>query len=101
MYLSLGITSSFLFATVSALFWCEFFETPIILLAILLPIKSPVDSAVVWIALSEAVCKFIFANKNTKEIQERTKVKNTIRFWLKNAKLVYNYCQCWKDWNHI
>ena len=26
------------------------------------------------------VSKFIFANKNTKEIHERTKVENTVRF---------------------
>ena len=40
------------------------------------------------------VSKFIFANKNKKEILEWTKVKNTIRFWLKNTTLAYNYCQC-------
>ena len=45
---------------------------------------------------SKEASKFIFTNKNTKEIHERTKVKNTIRFWLKNATLVYNYCQCWQ-----
>ena len=33
----------------------DFFETLVILLAILLPIKSPVASAGVWIALFEAV----------------------------------------------
>ena len=37
-----------------------------------------------------------FANKDTKERHERSKVKNTIRFWLKNTTLVYNYCQCWQ-----
>ena len=42
------------------------------------------------------ISKFIFANKSTKEIYEKTKVKNKIRFWLKNTTLVYNYCQCWK-----
>ena len=35
--------------------------------------------------------KFIFANKNTREIHERTKVKKTIKFWLKNTTLVYIY----------
>ena len=29
---------------------------------------------------SKQASKFIFTNKNTKEIHERTKVKNTIRF---------------------
>ena len=29
------------------------------------------------------ISKFIFANKSTKEIYEKTKVKNKIRFWLK------------------
>ena len=38
---------------------------------------------------SSFVSKFIFANKSTKEIHEKTKVKNTIRFWLKkNTTLV-------------
>ena len=26
----------------------------------------------------------------------RTKIKNTIRFWIKNTKLDYNYCQGWQ-----
>ena len=33
----------------------DFFETLVILSAILLPIKSPVASAVFWVALSEGV----------------------------------------------
>ena len=41
-YLSLGIP----LIVVSELFYCEVFETFVILLAILLPIKSPVASAV-------------------------------------------------------
>ena len=40
---------------VSELFCCEVFEDFIILSAIALPIKSPVASAVFWIALFEAV----------------------------------------------
>ena len=42
------------------------------------------------------VSEFILANKNTKEIHDRTEVKNTIRFWLKNTTLVHNYCQWWQ-----
>ena len=42
----------------------------------------------------DKLSKFILTNKNTKEIYGRTKVKNTIRFPLKNPTLVYNYCQC-------
>ena len=45
IYLSLGISLSCLFVTVSELFYCEFFEYFVILLEILLPIKSPVASA--------------------------------------------------------
>ena len=50
IYLSLGISLSCSFVTVS-----EFFETHIILLAILLPIKSTVASALFSITLFEAV----------------------------------------------
>ena len=56
MYLSFGASDSSL-----ASLFCEcnfaedFFETLVILSAILLPIKSPVVSAVFWIALFEAV----------------------------------------------
>ena len=46
IYLSLGISLSFSFVTVSELFSCEVFGTFVILLAILLPIKSRVASAV-------------------------------------------------------
>ena len=42
IYLSLGISSSF----VSELFCSEVFEIPVILSAILFPMKSPVASAV-------------------------------------------------------
>ena len=42
----LGISLSRPFVTVSELFHWDFFETFVILLAILLPIKSPVASAV-------------------------------------------------------
>ena len=42
----LGISLSCLFVTGSELLCCEFFETSIILLPILLPIKSAVASAV-------------------------------------------------------
>ena len=45
-YLSLGISLSCSFVTVSELFCCEFCETFVILSAILLPIRSPVASAV-------------------------------------------------------
>ena len=49
--LSIGISFSF----VSELSFGEVFETFVNLSAILLPIKSPVASAVFWIALFEAV----------------------------------------------
>ena len=45
IYLSLGISFSFSFVTVSELFFCKFLEMLVILLANLLPIKSPVASA--------------------------------------------------------
>ena len=43
--ISLGISLSLSFVTVSKLFCCEFLEAFVILLAILLPIKSSVGSA--------------------------------------------------------
>ena len=46
IYLSLGIYLSCLLVAVSELFCCQFFETFVILLAILFPVKSPVASAV-------------------------------------------------------
>ena len=46
MYRSLGISLSCSFVTISELFRCEFFETFVILLVVLLPIKLPVDSVV-------------------------------------------------------
>ena len=50
-YLSFGISISFLVSS-----FCEdFFETLLILSAILLPIKSPVTSAAFWICLFEVV----------------------------------------------
>ena len=55
IYLSLGIYLLYSFATVSELFCCKVFETFEILSTILLQIKSPVASAIFWIALFEAV----------------------------------------------
>ena len=52
---SLGISLSCIFVTVSDLFYCEFFETFVILLEVLLPINSPVASAVFWRTLFEEV----------------------------------------------
>ena len=46
IYLSLSIYGSFTFLTASELFCCEVFKIFVILLAILLPFKSPVASAV-------------------------------------------------------
>ena len=46
MHLVLGISLSCSFVTVSELFCCEFFETSVILLAIVLPVKSPILSVV-------------------------------------------------------
>ena len=51
MYFSLSIFSSF----VSELFFGEVFAALAILSAILFPIKSPVASAVFWIALFDVV----------------------------------------------
>ena len=53
MYLSFGISISSSFCECNTL--GDFFETLVILSAILLPIKSPVASAVFWIALFEGV----------------------------------------------
>ena len=55
IYISLSISLSCVFVTVSELFYCEFFETFIILSVILLPIKSPVVSSVFWIIYFEVV----------------------------------------------
>ena len=48
IYLSLGICLSCLFVSVSEFFAVIFFKTFVILLAILLPINSPVASAVLY-----------------------------------------------------
>ena len=53
--LSLGVFLPCSFVTVSELLCCEFFEAFVILTAILLPIKSPVASAVFSITLFEEV----------------------------------------------
>ena len=45
IYFSLGISLLFSFVNVFELFCCEFLETFVILSAILLPVKSPVASA--------------------------------------------------------
>ena len=60
IYLCLGISLSFsvfsaLFVTVPKLFWDEVLVTFIMLSTILLPIKSPIASAVFWIVLFEVV----------------------------------------------
>ena len=55
IYFSFGIFLPYLFITVSELICWEFFETFVILSAILLPIKSPVASSVCGIALFELV----------------------------------------------
>ena len=55
IYLSLGISLSCSFVTVSELFCCEFFETLAVLLASLLPVNSPVASAVFLMAFFEVV----------------------------------------------
>ena len=60
IYLSLGISLSSpifssSFVTVSGLLYSKIFETFVILTRLLLPIKSPVASAVFWTALFEAV----------------------------------------------
>ena len=54
MHLSFGAPDLPL-ASLFCVFFFDFFETLVILSAISLPIKSPVASAVFWIALFEAV----------------------------------------------
>ena len=56
IYLSLGISLSWSFVTVSELFCYNFFEDSVILLKILLPAKSPVFSATFWVALFVLLC---------------------------------------------
>ena len=62
IYFSLGISLSFSFLSVSEVFCHKFFETFVILLAILLPIKSPVAYAVFEIPLFEEVSSTFVAN---------------------------------------
>ena len=50
------------FVTVFELFYGEGLQTFVILIAILLPVKSPVASAVLWSALSEVVLSASVAN---------------------------------------
>ena len=50
------------FSTVSELFCGEFLETFVILCALLLPIKLPVTTAVLWIAIFESVLSASVAN---------------------------------------
>ena len=60
IYLSLGVSLwlsifSVTFITISILFYGEILKTFVIILAVLLPTRSPVASAVFWIAFSEAI----------------------------------------------
>ena len=55
MYISLGISLSCSFVTISELFCFEFFENFVTLFALLLPIKSPIAAAHFRIALFKAV----------------------------------------------
>ena len=55
IYLPLDISLSFSILTFSKLFCGKVFETFVIPSAILLPIKSPVASAVFWITIFEVV----------------------------------------------
>ena len=64
-YISLGISLSSAisfvsFVTFSEIFYGETIETFVNLLAILLPIRSPVSYTVFWIALFEAVLSALF-----------------------------------------
>ena len=61
-YGDIGICLSCSFVTISAFFCCEFFETFVILSAILLPIKSPVASAVFWMTFFEEVLSVSMAD---------------------------------------
>ena len=62
IYLSLGISLSSSFVTVSELLCSEFFEILVIISANLLPIKSLVASGVVWITLLEVVLSASITN---------------------------------------
>ena len=62
IYLSLRISLSSSFLTVSGLFCCEFFETLVLFLAIFLSIKSPLLSAVFWMTLIEEVLSAFVAD---------------------------------------
>ena len=55
IYLLLGISLSCSIGIVSKFFFCECSERFVNLLAILIPIKSPVASVVVWMTLFEEV----------------------------------------------
>ena len=61
-YFSLGISLSCSFVTFSELFCCEVFETLLIPLDFLLPIKSPVSSAIFGIALFASASNTSVAN---------------------------------------
>ena len=60
IYLSLGVSVSL--STVSELFCSEVFKTFVILLAILLPIKSPATSADFELLFFEAVSRTSYAD---------------------------------------
>ena len=49
--ISIGISLSCSFVTVFELFCCQFIETPVTLLEMLLPISSPVASVVYWYSI--------------------------------------------------
>ena len=62
IYLSLGISLSCSVIIISGLFCGEILQVFVILLAILLPIKSPVISAVFWITFFEVVLSAFVAD---------------------------------------
>ena len=62
IYLSLGISLSCSVIIISGLFCGEILQAFVILLAILLPIKSPVNSAVFWITFFEVVLSAFVAD---------------------------------------
>ena len=84
IYHSLGIflsnpVFSVSLSTACELFWGEPLDTVVVLSAILLPIKSSVDSAVFWIALFEAVLSAFVADY----------LVLSISFWLYLLKLFF------------
>ena len=113
IYISLSISLSCLSVTVSKLFYCKCFDTPVILSAILLPIKSPVTFAVLWMTLFEEVSvdfsrlfsmikkflaifttqvfTYIFANNFNHIFSKRQKPIAFYKYWISHHFLYFTF----------